>query len=238
MRFYIQKPRTILGWTGFLEDPDLDGSYNINKGIEKTRETLVKINSYGLYCATEFLGTTISPQYFDDLITFGCIGARTVESQIHRQLASGLSCPIGFKNSTSGNIKVAQNAIKSANAPHGFLGINKSGELSFIHTNGNPNCCLILRGGGNGPNYDKIRTIKEPIIVDCSHGNSNKCAAKQKDVVEAILYNRPENLKGLMLESNLESGRQDITPILKYGVSITDECIGWKDTEIFIRLYL
>ena len=239
MRTYFEKPRTTIGWKGFLNDPDLNNSCDINKGIRLSRRLLIDINTLGLPVGCEFLDT-ISPQYFSELITWGAIGARTVESQLHRQLASGLSMPIGFKNGTSGDIKVAKDAIISANNSHVFFGIDKNNLAVRVRTKGNKYCHLILRGGKE-PNYYKhvINYISDDIkiIVDCSHGNSEKNYKEQETVLDYLLYqykcNNYLNVVGFMIESNIHPGSQllDNPNVLKYGVSITDGCIGLHDTE-------
>tara|TARA_Y100000389_G_C17383686_1_gene475794 strand:- start:79 stop:1167 length:1089 start_codon:yes stop_codon:yes gene_type:complete len=234
MRVYFEKPRTNVGWKGLIYDPTLENSFNINEGLKLARKLLLEISHIGLPIACEFLDTIV-PQYISDLVSWGAIGARTVESQVHRQLASGLSMPIGFKNGTSGNIQVALDAIKCANNPHAFLGITEEGTPSVVKTKGNPDCHLILRGGSNGPNYDKIhvdeveekineQNLKNNIIIDCSHGNSGKDYNKQIIVSQHIadqLYNsnssnkssnkslkNKSSIKGIMLESNLVEGNQ------------------------------
>ena len=239
MRTYFEKPRTTIGWKGFINDPDLDNSFDINKGVKLARKLLIDINDIGLPVGCEFLDT-ITPQYFSELICWGAIGARTVESQLHRQLASGLSMPIGFKNGTSGDIKVAQDAIMSSQTPHVFFGINKENKTVRVRTKGNKFSHLILRGGQE-PNYknntvDKIQNTK--IIIDCSHGNSNKNHLNQEKVLEYILEkytnNLYKNVVGFMIESNIFPGSQILNnnkENLKYGISITDACIGINDTE-------
>jgi len=249
MRTYFEKPRTTIGWKGLINDPDLDESYNINKGLRIARQLLIDINELGLATSLEFLDT-ISPQYLSDLISWGAIGARTTESQLHRELVSGLSMPIGFKNSTNGNIKIVMDAIKSAASPHKFLGINTYGISSIIKTLGNPYTHTILRGSEHSPNYHKEfidvvynmlsqNKLNTNIMIDCSHGNSEK---KYKNQINVICYltnlinNGYNNIMGLMIESNLKSGNQNFTKDLEYGVSITDECIGWECTENLLKL--
>ncbi len=245
MRVYLEKPRTNIGWKGYINDPDLKDIFNISKGIELSRKLLNEINSVGVGIATEFLDTLVYP-YIYDFISFGTIGARTTESQTHRQVASGLPMPIGFKNSTSGGIEAPINAIKTAANPHHFLGIDKEGNVSKITTLGNKNCLLILRGGDNGPNYEEEfvcevearlgeENLLKNIVIDCSHGNSLKDYKRQgevfMDVVSQMKTNK--NIIGVMLESNLEEGRQEIpgrVNELKKGVSITDGCIDWDET--------
>ena len=256
MRTYLEKPRTNVGWKGIINDPYLDNTFNMNEGLAIARELLLKINLIGLPVAIEYLDT-ISPQYLSDLISWGSIGARTVESQLHRQLASGLSCPIGFKNDTNGDIQSCINAIKAASSEHAFLGIDNSGMPKIINTKGNKNCHIILRGGKNLPNYyitDVIKTKKElskdnnlstKILIDCSHGNSQKQYKKQLDIINYYIDHDINNYRnyilGFMIESNLEEGNQqliDNIDNLKYGQSITDACIGWNDTELIItKLY-
>ncbi|GAB4223755.1 MAG: 3-deoxy-7-phosphoheptulonate synthase [Francisella sp.] len=243
MRVYFEKPRTTIGWKGLINDPDLDNSYNINKGLRIARTLLSDITNMGLPCATEFLDV-ITPQYFAELITWGAIGARTVESQVHRELASGLSAPVGFKNATNGDIQVAVDAVKSANYPHHFLSITKSGTTAIFATKGNKNCHVILRGGNSGPNFKKeyvddcINKLKKAgintkVMIDCSHGNSQKDHTKQfsvlKDVCEQISHSN--DVFGVMIESNLVSGNQDINKKpLTYGQSITDKCVDFEET--------
>ena len=244
MRTYFEKPRTVLGWKGLIYDPDLDNSCNLSKGLVLSRNILIDILSYGITPATEFLDT-ILPQYYSDLIVWGAIGARTVESQIHRQLSSGLSCPIGFKNSSSGDIKVAVDACIMSRSPHAFPGINKNGKVCLIKTTGNPCTNIILRGSyNNGTNYDKLdkafemcqeRNLNSKIIIDCSHGNSNKNHKNQNIVINYIIDNYIfdngySKLGGIMLESHLNEGNQKISSNMKYGVSITDACINFEET--------
>ncbi|RME79893.1 MAG: 3-deoxy-7-phosphoheptulonate synthase [Methanobacteriota archaeon] len=244
MRTYFEKPRTVSGWKGLIKDPDLDGSYKIDKGLYLARKLLLKVNELGLPCATEAL-EVFTPQYLMDLVSWAAIGARTSESQLHRELASGLSMPVGFKNSTSGDIGVAINAIRAASKESQFIGINRDGMVELFHTEGNPYGHLILRGGSDGPNYD-AETVKrassklssfnliDKVIVDCSHGNSNKDYERQGDVLRAVVDHIKGKLPiaGVMLESNINPGRQDIgqAPLLK-GVSITDSCIGIEKTK-------
>lgn len=251
MRAYFEKPRTTVGWKGFINDPHLNESYDINYGLKKSREILIKINEMGLSTATEFVDT-ITPQYLADLISWAAIGARSVESQTHRHLASGLSMPVGFKNSTSGSVAPALEAILAANYPHHFLSITTHGLAAIVSTSGNSDCSIVLRGGKpSGPNYapqcieDTIRQAKqmgvsENIIVDCSHENSNKDHEKQREVALSVLAQRVngnKNIRGLMLESNLISGKQNYqkSELLTYGKSITDACIGWDETVEIIQ---
>lgn len=251
MRTYFEKPRTNIGWKGLINDPDLNNTFNINKGLKIARELLIEINELGLPTAIEFLDT-ISPQYVSDLISWGAIGARTTESQLHRELVSGLSMPIGFKNSTSGNFQVAIDAIYASRYPHKFLGINSQGLASIIKTNGNLYSHIILRGSTKGPNYykenidevyNKLDSIHLPtnIIVDCSHGNSEKKFKNQLKIINYVINlinNGYNKITGLMIESNLKEGNQKFDKIenLEYGKSITDECISWDDTLIMLHL--
>ncbi len=247
MRVYFEKPRTTVGWKGLVYDPRLDGSDEIDEGLREARALLVQINEMGLPAATEFLDPIV-PQYFADLISWAAIGARTVESQTHRQLASGLSMPVGIKNRTDGNTGVAIDALVAARASHGFLGVDHDGRASLVTTTGNPYAHLVLRGGNDRPNYDAasvgralaaLRDAGLPpfLIVDCSHGNSGKDEARQPAVFRDVLEQRAggqRGIVGLMLESHLEAGRQDLgvnPSALRYGVSITDACIGWGQTE-------
>ena len=246
MRSYFTKPRTRLGWKGLMYDPEIDGSSDIKKGIYLSRELLLTLAKMKIPCSMEYLDT-ISPQYFDDLLSWGAIGARTIESQIHRELASGISTAIGFKNSTNGDIKLAIDAIKSANRGHCFLGCSLDGFISNIETRGNPHCHLILRGGTNGPNYDRdsVELSKQilmdndlvpNIVIDCSHGNSEKIFKRQLDVVSSIVEqwdSGEKSIIGVMIESNLQEGKQKIKPKsqLKWGLSITDSCLGLEDSE-------
>jgi 3-deoxy-7-phosphoheptulonate synthase len=245
MRVYFEKPRTTVGWKGFINDPDMDESHDINKGLRLSRKLLLDINALGLAAATEYLDL-ISPQYFADLIAWGAIGARTTESQSHRQLASGLSCPVGFKNGTDGNIRIAVDAIKAASAPHHFLSVTKGGHSAIFSTAGNEDCHIILRGGKT-PNFDAASVnaacddlakagLAQRVMIDFSHANSNKQYQKQMDVstdVAAQIAAGDPRVVGVMVESHLNPGRQDITPgkPLAYGVSVTDACINWADTE-------
>ena len=245
MRVYFEKPRTTVGWKGLINDPNLDGSFEINKGLRWARHLLCDINDMGMPAGTEYLDL-ITPQYFADLISWGAIGARTTESQVHRELASGLSCPVGFKNGTDGNLRTATDAIKAASHPHHFLSLTKGGHSAIFSTTGNDDCHIILRGGTK-PNYDAPsvdQAAKEltkaglpaRIMIDVSHGNSQKQFQRQADVstdVAAQVANGDERIIGLMIESHLVAGRQDVTPDkpLVYGQSITDACLGWDDSE-------
>ena len=249
MRVYFEKPRTTVGWKGFINDPHLDDSFDINTGLRQARHLLLDINEMGLPAATEYLDL-ISPQYIADLISWGAIGARTTESQSHRQLASGLSCPVGFKNGTDGNIRIAVDAIKAAAAPHHFLSVTKGGHSAIVATEGNADCHLILRGG-KAPNYDATHVaaacrelaasgLAERVMIDCSHANSSKQFARQIEVgadVAAQLANGERRVVGVMIESHLHEGRQDLVPgqALHYGVSITDACIGFEHTETLLE---
>jgi 3-deoxy-7-phosphoheptulonate synthase len=251
MRTYLSKPRTCLGWKGFLYDPDLNETYNLNKGLLESRKLLYEITSLGVPCAMEYLDT-ISPQYFDDLLVWGAIGARTTQSQIHRELCSGISTPVGFKNSLNGDIDMAINSIKCSSRSHVFLGCDNEGQTCSVRSKGNPWGHVILRGSDQGPNYD-LETIQDTkkklekngidlgIIVDCSHGNSGKDYRKQKLGVEAIIdyyHQGYKEVKGIMLESNLKQGNQKLGPDLKYGLSITDSCIGLDETRNLLeKLY-
>ena len=246
LRVYFEKPRTVVGWKGLINDPDLDDSFHINKGLHLARDVLRRVADLGLPSASEFLDTTFG-QYYADLVSFAAIGARTVESQIHRELASGLSMPVGFKNGTNGDVGVAIDAIRSANHGHWFPSLTQEGSAAILQSSGNPDSYLILRGGkGTGPNYhgDTIRSAAEAmataelepgIIVDCSHGNSNKDPAQQV-VVAADLCDQLEQgqtaLRGVMLESHLVGGNQPMAPreSLTYGQSITDACLALDDT--------
>ena len=248
MRVYFEKPRTTVGWKGLINDPYLDGSYRIDEGLRIARQLLIDINRLGVPAASEFLDV-ISPQYIGDLISWGAIGARTTESQIHRELASGISAPIGFKNGTDGNIRIATDAIQSASHGHHFLSVHKNGQVAIVHTAGNPDCHVILRGGKT-PNYDAASVeaacadlekagLPGSLMVDCSHANSLKQHERQKDVVADIAAQMSAGSKrifGVMLESHLVAGAQKFTPGkddvcgLNYGQSITDACIGWNDS--------
>jgi 3-deoxy-7-phosphoheptulonate synthase len=244
MRVYFEKPRTTVGWKGLINDPRMDGSFRINEGLRLARKILLDVNEMGLSCATEFLDT-ISPQYTADLISWGAIGARTTESQVHRELASGLSCPVGFKNGTDGNVRIAVDAIRSASAPHHFLSVTKGGHSAIVSTAGNEDCHVILRGG-KAPNYDAASVdaackdiaaagLAARLMVDFSHANSSKKYERQVDVAKDVatqLTAGEDRIMGVMIESHLVEGRQDITPDkpLEYGKSVTDACIGWEDS--------
>ena len=246
MRVYFEKPRTSVGWKGLVNDPNLDGSCDINEGLHKARRILLQIAEMGVPTATEML-ETITPQYVSDLVSWAAIGARTAESQVHREMASGLSMPVGFKNATDGNLKAAINAMIAARTPQTFLGINQNGKTSIVKTGGNPVTHIVLRGGKR-PNYDPIsieearlglidKHLPEAIMVDCSHANSRKKFQGQEIVWKNIIEQRVSGnaaLIGLMLESNLFEGNQKFSgssASLRFGVSITDECISWETTE-------
>ncbi len=244
MRVYFEKPRTTVGWKGLINDPRLDGSFKINEGLRLARKLLWEINEMGMPCATEFLDT-ITPQYTADLISWGAIGARTTESQVHRELASGLSCPVGFKNGTDGNVKIAVDAIRAAASPHHFLSVTKAGHSAIVSTNGNEDCHLILRGGKEA-NYDAAHVeaacqelgksgLAARVMVDFSHANSRKDYKRQIEVAQDVavqLDGGEDRIFGVMVESFLKEGRQDLQPgkPLQPGVSVTDACIGWEDT--------
>jgi 3-deoxy-7-phosphoheptulonate synthase len=250
MRVYFEKPRTTVGWKGLINDPNLDDSYRINDGLRLARRILVEINELDLPAGTEYLDM-ITPQYIADLIAWGAIGARTTESQVHRELASGLSCPVGFKNGTDGDVRIAVDAIKAASAPHHFLSVTKGGHSAIVHTAGNEDGHIILRGG-KAPNYDAASVdatcaelaaagLAARLMIDCSHANSRKSHERQVEVagdVAAQIAAGDERIFGVMLESHLKEGRQDLVPgqELLYGVSITDACIGWDTTVTTLRL--
>lgn len=241
MRTYFEKPRTRKGWSGFLHDPTLDGTRNMQLGVQLTRKLLIDIAEMGVPCATETL-SLIAPQYMDDLLAFACIGARTTESQPHRELASGLSVPVGFKNSTSGSVTAAINAIHSAAEPKSFMGITSDGRAAVIRTAGNPDCCIVLRGGTQ-PNYKRedvqrcveqldLENMTTGIVVDASHGNSGKVWEQQMVVIDYLTNARHPSIRGIMVESFIRNGNQTITnKPLQYGVSVTDSCIGWDHTK-------
>ncbi len=250
MRVYFEKPRTTVGWRGLILDPDMDGSYDIGKGIEFVRKLLKEINEIGVPAGSEMLDPII-PQYISDFLSWAAIGARTTESQVHRNLASGLSMPVGFKNGTSGSLQLAVNAMKTSLHPASFIGIDQNGRTAIFRTTGNDACHIILRGGDNGPNYyeedvEEASSLMEKagifssLIIDCSHANSGKKYTRQRrvfrSVIDQIIYGQ-KNVAGVMLESNLFEGNQEIPgdiSQLKYGVSITDACIGWDETEKLI----
>ncbi|SEF63674.1 3-deoxy-7-phosphoheptulonate synthase AroG [Thauera chlorobenzoica] len=244
MRVYFEKPRTTVGWKGLINDPYLDNSFRINEGVRLARKLLWEINELGLPAGTEFLDM-ITPQYIADLIAWGAIGARTTESQVHRELASGLSCPVGFKNGTDGNLRIAVDAIKAAQAPHHFLSVTKAGHSAIVSTRGNEDCHVILRGGKE-PNYDAASvdvaskelaaaSVCSKVMIDFSHANSRKQHRLQIEVAKdtaAQMAAGDERIMGVMVESHLKEGRQDLMPgkELEYGKSITDACIGWEDS--------
>ena len=242
MRVYFEKPRTTVGWKGLINDPDINETYNIAKGVEMARKLLIEIAELGLPAGTEFLDP-ISPQYVTDFISWGAIGARTAESQIHRELASGLSCPIGIKNGTDGGLKAAIDGIQAANHSHVFLGATKEADIAMLKTAGNNDTHIILRGG-KVPNFDKESVestltalkeaeVNESIMIDASHGNSQKKFKQQIPVIDSIceqISDGNKNIKGVMIESHLNEGNQKITEKLNYGQSITDACMGWEDT--------
>jgi 3-deoxy-7-phosphoheptulonate synthase len=244
MRVYFEKPRTTVGWKGFINDPRLDETFDMNEGLRLARKLLLEISEIGVPCGTEFLDL-ISPQYIADLIAWGAIGARTTESQSHRQLASGLSCPVGFKNGTDGNVRIAVDAIKAACARHHFISVTKSGHVAVFKTAGNEDCHVILRGGKK-PNYDAASVhaaceelasagLAQRVMVDFSHANSSKDYRRQAEVgadVASQLASGESRIAGVMIESHLNAGRQDLVPgkPLEYGVSITDACLGWNET--------
>ena len=251
MRTYFEKPRTTVGWKGLINDPHLDDSFDMEHGLRLARRLLLDINELGLPAATEMLDP-ITPQYIDDLVSWAAIGARTIESQTHRQMASGLSMPVGYKNTTEGRIEPALDAFRAALEPHRFLGIDEDGRTSIVTTSGNPSGHLLLRGGRERPNYDRqliaeaaaqleAAGLPPRLLVDCSHANSGKRHERQQVVWSSVIQQRAEGnaaLIGGMLESNLEEGRQDLTADrsgLRRGVSITDACIGWDETERLLR---
>ncbi|GMM32104.1 3-deoxy-7-phosphoheptulonate synthase [Martiniozyma asiatica (nom. inval.)] len=248
MRAYLEKPRTTVGWKGLINDPDLNGSFNINKGLKLARQIFVDLTDMGLPIGSEMLDTT-SPQYLNDCLSFGAIGARTTESQLHRELASGLSFPIGFKNGTDGSLDVAVDAIQAAEGSHHFMGVTKSGLAAITTTKGNDSCFVILRGGKKGTNYDEksVQEAKDKLpagktlMVDCSHGNSNKDYRNQPLVCSEVarqVTNGEDKIIGVMIESNINEGNQkipaDLTQ-LKYGVSVTDACVNIDTTEKMLR---
>ncbi len=246
MRVYFEKPRTTVGWKGLINDPSLDGSFHINQGLRLARKLLVELAAKGMPAATEYLDL-ISPQYIADVVSWGAIGARTTESQVHRELASGLSCPVGFKNGTDGNMQIAIDAIGSASRPHNFLSVTKNGHSAIFTTTGNEDCHLILRGGNGEPNYDAEHVkaavadlekagVNSRLMVDCSHANSFKQHDRQVEVANDIadqLAAGQDKIMGVMIESHLREGRQDIAldGSMEYGKSVTDACISWDTTE-------
>ncbi|MGK0188898.1 MAG: 3-deoxy-7-phosphoheptulonate synthase [Verrucomicrobiales bacterium] len=251
MRVYFEKPRTTVGWKGFINDPDLDGQFDINKGLRQARDLLLELTKMGVAAGTEFLDT-ISPQYIADLVTWGAIGARTTESQIHRELASGLSMPVGFKNGTAGSIGIAIDAINAARHPHHFLSVTKQGVSAIVATKGNETCHVILRGSKSGPNHDavsvsqvveqlKAAKLAPQVMIDCSHGNSLKDHRNQPKVAEEVgaqLNAGSKSVAGVMIESNLVEGNQKIQETLEqltYGQSITDACVDFDTTVAMLR---
>lgn len=255
MRVYFEKPRTTVGWKGLINDPDIDGSHNINKGLLLARKTLLGVLDAGLAAATEFLEPT-SPQYISDAVSWGAIGARNTESQIHRQLASGLSMPVGFKNATDGSVKAAIDGCFTAGQQHTFFGIDHLARASAVETLGNPDCHVVLRGSSHGPNYDteSVQVAMDAVrkempaesaaahglVIDCSHGNSGKDEVRQAQVVRELAARLAEgerDIVGLMMESFIEGGNQPAAPLaqLEYGKSITDKCISWPETEKLLR---
>ena len=246
MRVYFEKPRTRVGWKGLINDPNLDNSFNINAGLRKARKLLVDLGAMGMPAGSEFLDT-ITPQFIADLVSWGAIGARTTESQVHRELASGLSMPVGFKNGTDGNIQIAIDAIGAAQSPHHFLSVTKQGISAIVSTTGNDSCHLILRGASNGPNFTaaainaatkklSAANVTAQVMVDFSHGNSNKDHTRQVFVAEDVcrqLAGGSRHICGVMIESNLKAGKQALKDAasLEYGMSVTDACISWDMTE-------
>jgi 3-deoxy-7-phosphoheptulonate synthase len=247
MRVYFEKPRTKLGWRGLILDPYLDGSYDVEEGLRRARKLLLDITGMGLPAGSELLDPIV-PQYIDDLVSWASIGARTTESQTHREMASGLSMPVGFKNGTDGDVRTAVNALASSRHPHSFIGTDQQGQTSILETAGNDTSHIILRGGKDGPNYRshhidaactvlKEAGVEPSVMVDCSHGNSRKNFSRQTEVLESVINQRAEGrreIMGIMLESNLVEGRQPIPEDfgeLVYGCSITDPCLGWESTE-------
>ena len=249
MRVYFEKPRTTVGWKGLINDPDLDGSFNINKGLRMARNVLMDVNALGIPAGCEFLDM-ITPQYIADLVSWGAIGARTTESQVHRELASGLSCPVGFKNGTDGNIRIAVDAMKAASQPHHFLSVTKGGHSAIVSTLGNEDCHVILRGGKT-PNFDAASVaaacedlaksgLAQRVMIDASHANSNKKPENQPAVCDDIsrqLEAGDSRIIGVMVESNLVAGRQDLVTgqPLVYGQSVTDGCIDWDTSEKVLK---
>ena len=250
MRVYFEKPRTTIGWKGYINDPHLDGSFAINDGLEMARKLMLDVLDLGLPIGTEFLDL-LSPQFISDLVSWGAIGARTTESQSHRQLASGLSCPVGFKNGTDGGIKVAADAVLAARAPHAFMGMTKMGQSAIFETRGNDDCHIILRGGKQ-PNYSKsdvdascallaVSGLREQVMIDFSHANSSKQHRKQIEVADAVaaqIRSGDRRITGVMIESHLNEGRQDIVAgqPMQYGVSVTDACISFEQTTPVLDL--
>jgi 3-deoxy-7-phosphoheptulonate synthase len=250
MRVYFEKPRTTVGWKGYINDPHLDGSFRINEGLRLARQLLLEVAQLGLPAGTEFLDL-LSPQYIADLVSWGAIGARTTESPSHRQLASGLSCAVGFKNGTDGGVQMAADALIACRAPHAFMGMTKMGQVAIFETAGNDDCHIILRGGTRGPNYARADIdaacailqkagVSERVMVDTSHANSQKKYERQVEVAQDLAQQvaaGDSRILGLMIESHLNPGRQELKPgvPLQRGVSITDGCIGWTQTEAVLR---
>ncbi len=250
MRVYFEKPRTTVGWKGLINDPDLDGSFHINKGVRKARELLLSLSEMGIPAGHEYLDL-ISPQYISDLVSWGAIGARTTESQGHRELASGLSCPVGFKNGTDGGVQIAIDAMRAAQASHHFISITLQGHSAIFTTSGNEFTHVILRGGSDRPNFDRVSVAKATetleasglnprLMIDCSHANSQKQFAKQAEVCRDVIHQiktGQDNIFGVMIESNLVEGRQDFNPGAEhtYGQSITDACIGWEASDMLLH---
>jgi 3-deoxy-7-phosphoheptulonate synthase len=250
MRVYFEKPRTTVGWKGLINDPELDGSFRVNDGLMAARRLLVDLAERGVRAGTEFLDT-ITPQFYADTVSWGAIGARTTESQVHRELASGLSMPVGFKNGTDGSVQIAVDAITAARHPHTFLSVTKQGIAAIVETQGNPHGHVILRGAASGPNYDEASVsavcdtltrggLSPRVMIDCSHGNSRKDPVRQRDVAASVgtmLGAGDTRVLGVMIESHLEGGRQEPGPRdqLAYGRSITDACLGWDDTVATLR---
>ena len=247
MRVYFEKPRTTTGWKGLIYDPHLDDSFDIEAGLHRARRLLLAIGDMGLHVGTEFLDPIV-PQYIAELVSWATLGARTTESQTHRQMASGLTMPVGFKNSTDGNAQIAIDAMVSARCPHGFLGLDHEGRTAIVRTSGNPDGHLVLRGGQNGPNFgaasiaqtqDRLRVagLRSRLLVDCSHGNSNKEHSQQSRALKDVVSQRVAgntSIIGCMIESNIKPGRQPLNgdpSKLAYGVSVTDSCIGWEETQ-------
>lgn len=250
MRVYFEKPRTTVGWKGLINDPDLNDSFDINRGLRTARELLLQLAEMGVPAGTEFLDA-ISPQYVADLIAWGAIGARTTESQVHRELASGLSMPVGFKNGTGGSIQIALDAIGASSKPHHFLSVTKQGVSAIVTTTGNDACHLILRGGKSGPNFSreevepvsiKLRELglPEQLMIDCSHGNSNKDYRNQPAVSADLceqMANGAKDIAAVMIESNIVEGNQKISDDMVYGQSVTDACINWQTTEEVLKAF-
>jgi 3-deoxy-7-phosphoheptulonate synthase len=250
MRVYFEKPRTTVGWKGLINDPHLDGSYAVNQGLRLARQLLLDVIALGLPAGCEFLDP-ITPQFFADAVTWGAIGARTTESQVHRQLASGLSMPIGFKNGTSGDVQIAIDAIRASGHQHCFFGVTEQGLAGIVETRGNHDCHVILRGGNDGPNYDapNVRSVlttlrqnklPERLMIDASHGNSSRDYRRQPEVMRTVaeqVASGERGIVGAMLESFISEGRQDLSDPsgLTYGQSVTDACIGWDTTEVTLE---